>query len=353
MKYTRDEQNLIVMSSFGVTVGVKKLMPAMLKSFVNGDDESEQLLIKKGLGGVYNRIKASFFDPDYRKRTLEGLEERGIECTTLVTEDYPADLKQIEFPPLALFMKGRRGLLKNPLFGIVGSRHTAPNVLLQCEKFSKELSEHFTVVSGSAYGGDSAALEGAQGGAVSVLAYGFDYIDKSTNANLVKEVVKTGLIISEHYPTMPPRPYFFPARNRVLAGMCKGVLVISAGKKSGALITADYAAEYGRELFAFPYSLGISSGEGCNALIKKGAVLVQNSLDILQVFGLDLKPLPKVTLSADEQRAFSIIRRTGEVFVPAMADEMGLLPHQLIPILSSLEIKGLIARLGGNKYGVI
>lgn len=211
--------------------------------------------------------------------------------------------------------------------------------------------------SGDGYGGrrGQRAIEGAleSGRVISVLAHGFDYCYPAYNDRLVKTVEERGLLITEHTPQIAPKAYLFPVRNRIIAGLSEGTLVVSAGEKSGALITADYAVEYGRQLFVFPYNIGVASGAGCNSLIKKGGMLTENILDILSAFGLDFKEPEKQPLSEEEQRLFSLIGSSGEIFVPDAAEKLGRLPFQLIPLLTSLEVKGLIVRLGGNRYAVI
>lgn len=349
MNYTEEEQNLIILSSLNVPAGARRAVLTALKSFMGNFPECGSILIKNGYAGVYNKVRERFYSPVYRKEMLSGLEKRGVECVTLASQDYPEYLKNTPDPPLTLYLRGRRELLKRDMFSIVGSRRTAPYALEWCRRFSKDLSEHFVIVSGSAEGADTAALESAQN-PVSVLAFGFDSVGKVSNSVLLKKIEKTGLLVSEYYPTEKAQRYNFPMRNRIIAGLSKGTLVVSAAQKSGALITANYAAEYTRELFAFPYNLGVTSGEGCNQLIKKGASLVQKPLDILSVFGLDLKPLAKPGLTADEERVYKAVKESGETFVTALAQKLGTEPYKLIAVLSSLEIKGLLCRLGGNRY---
>lgn len=354
MKYTEEEQNLIILSSFSeIPHAARQSVLSALKSFAPDSAENNSYPIKSGADGVYNKVRANFYNAEYRQKVFEELEKRQVECVTLASEDYPELLKHIPDPPLTLFVKGRRELLRNRLFSIVGSRTTTVPALEQCKRFSKELSEQFTIVSGSAYGADSAALESANGRVISVLAFGFDSVGKVSNSQLIQKIAGAGLIISEYFPTVKPRTFYFPVRNRIIAGISKGTLIVSAGEKSGALITANCAAEYNREVFVFPYNIGVSSGEGCNALIKKGAALVQNPLDILLAFGLDLKPRTEKILSPQEQKVYSLIKDEGEVFVPVLAEKLGVQTFNLIPVLSLLEIKGLIVRLGGNRYSVI
>ena len=354
--YNQDELNLITLCSFEELTykmrfellgGLERKAP----DFVNFKDK----LIKSLSEGVYNKVRGRFFSEEYRRRILQSLQRRNIVCVTYFSENYPENLRQTPFPPIVLYCKGNVKLLNTRCFSVVGARITAPNVLAECKKISRELTQHFTVVTGMADGADSAAVEGAveNGKVISVLAYGFDYCYPAFNDRLIKSVEERGLLSTEHTPQIAPKAYLFPIRNRIIAGLSEGTLVVSAGNKSGALITADYAIEYGRHLFVFPYNIGVASGAGCNSLIKKGGMLTENILDILSAFGLDFIELEKPTLSEDEQKLFALICEAGEIFLPEAAEKLGKLPFQLIPLLTSLEVKGLIVRLGGNRYSAV
>lgn len=352
MIYTSEEQNLIVLAAIAeMNYNERSACLSALMSTTPDFAACKNLLIKRCGIGVYNKVKDSFYDPAFRKGVFAELDERGVECVTYFSPDYPEPLEHIPTPPIVLFLKGNRELLRNRCFSIVGSRRTTPASLIQCKNFAKEISSHFTVVSGSAQGADSAALEGAEGRAISVVAFGFDYLElRSTQ---LKCLSQKGLFLSEYYPTVAPQTFLYHARNRIIAGLSAGTLVVSAGEKSGAIITANYAADFGREVFAFPYNIGVSSGAGCNNLIKQGANLCCNPLDIFNAFGLDLKPSLVITLSEDEKRAYAAIKEYGEIFAQTLAQNLSVPPFKLIPILSSLEIKGLICRLGGNRYSII
>ena len=354
--YTKDELTLIALCSFEeLTYKTAFTLMHGLESKTPDFAKFEDMLIKSHSAGVYNKIKGRFFSEEYRARILQSLQRRKIVCVTYFSEDYPEYLRQTPFPPLVLYCKGNTSLLKTRCFSVVGSRVTTPAALTECKKISRDLTRHFTVVTGMADGADSAAIEGAleSGRVISVLAHGFDYCYPAYNDRLVKTVEERGLLITEHTPQIAPKAYLFPVRNRIIAGLSEGTLVVSAGEKSGALITADYAVEYGRQLFVFPYNIGVASGAGCNSLIKKGGQLTDNILDILSAFGLDFKEPEKQPLSEEEQRLFSLIGSSGEIFVPDAAEKLGRQPFQLIPLLTSLEVKGLIVRLGGNRYAVI
>ena len=311
----------------------------------------EQLLIKSLGGGVYNKIKALFRDGNYRLGVLEKLGKRGIKCVALGSSGYPALLAKTPAPPLVLYCTGRIELLKTDCFAIVGSRRTPAATLAACKKIAGELSSCMTVVTGIADGADSAAMRGAltTGNLICVLPGGHDCILPSANAGLLKEAEGKGLVISEWPPHTPVLRYMYTVRNRIIAGLSRGVLVAAAPKKSGALITASYAADYGRDVFAFPHSLGISSGEGSNEIIKNGAALCQNVLDILSAFGLEYKTEEK-TLTPQEESVITFLRQNGRSHIQAIASAAGLKVFQAVTILSSLEIKGLAARCGGNMY---
>lgn len=354
--YTDDERNLITLAYLdGLSYHAKHAMLSRLESSKPDFDKYESILIKTLPYGVYNKLRAQYFDADFRKEIFDGLERRGITCVTYFSEGYPESLKEIDTPPIVLFCKGDISLLKTRCFSIVGSRRTPPKTVADCKKISGEIATRFTVVTGIAEGADTAALEGAlsKGKAISVLAYGFDYAYPAVNAQLITRAANEGLIISEYPPETQPKAFYFPVRNRIIAGLSEGTLVVSAAKRSGALITADIAADCNRDVFAFPHSVGLTAGEGCNSLIKKGAYLAENILDIFGVYGLDFNTPQKKPLTDDERELYEAVCAAGEAFLPDLAEKLGKQPWQLIPVISSLEIKNLVVRLGGNRYSAV
>lgn len=353
--YTKDEENLIILS------GIDEIKDAAVRNLVLSQygkniEDIKKFLIKTLTDGVYNIVKQKFNDGQYRSRILDKLEKSGIKCVTYFSDDYPETLKNTDSPPPVLYCKGNTSLLKSNCFAVVGSRRSSANALALCRKISGELTEAFTVVTGIADGADSAALSGAlpSGKVISVLAGGFDNIYPSANRRLAQEVAEKGLLVSEYLPHIQAQKFNFPLRNRIIAGLSRGVLVVSAGQKSGALITADYALEYGREVFAFPYFPNTASGVGCNSLIKNGATLTENILDIFLSFGLDFKRSEKtVTLSELERAVLDEVKKSGTAFLPVIAEKLQLPAYRIIPVLTSLEIKGLVSKLGGNRYSAI
>lgn len=296
-------------------------------------------------------MEKSLSSPDYMRSLLQKYTEKGITCIAFSSPLYPEELRQIPEPPLVLYAKGDCGLLRGRRFAIVGSRRTPPAIMKLTERFSSELAAHFVIVTGLAEGGDAAAALGAleSGRLISVLAYGFDYVYPECNRNILAEAERRGLVLTEYLPDEKPRPYLFPARNRIIAGLCEGVLVVSGGAKSGTRITADYAYEYGKDVFAFPYAIGAAAGEGCNALIKDYAKLTDNLVDILSAFGINLTEAREVELSDAERAVFAVLRE-GEAHVAQIAERSGLKVYELPAILTALQMKKLIAPCGGNRY---
>ena len=354
--YSEKEIDIITFCALdGITNNIKYALLTELNKDIPDLSKFESGLIKSLTCGVYNKMKAQYHDKSFRKSVLEKLDKKGIYCVTKYSEYYPRLLKETCDPPLVLYCKGRVELLKTKCFAVVGSRRCPVKTVADTRKITSEISQVFTVVSGLAEGGDTAAVEGAlkTGKVICVLAYGFDHVYPAMNAQLLKRVESEGLVITEYPPDVAPKSYQFPVRNRIIAGMSLGTLVVSAAKRSGALITADVAQQYDREIFAFPHSIGAPAGEGCNALIKEGAHLTENILDILKPFGLDLTLPKKEELSGDELAVYDILCEEGEMFLPALADRLGKQVYQLLTVISKLELKGKVVRLGGNVFSAI
>lgn len=287
---------------------------------------------------------------------LSALEERDIFFVTIRSRDYPKNLMETPCPPLILYCKGNRALLQGDRFALVGSRRTLPWAQSLARKFAATLSKKFTLVTGLAEGGDAAAIEGALdagGSVISVLAYGFDFVYPASNADLLRRTIQNGLVVTEHRPEVKPQKYLFPARNRVIAGLVRGVLVVSGGLRSGTSITAGYAAEYGRDVFAFPYNPGITSGAGCNALLKSGAYPVDKTEDILEFYGMKTEEKALPALTTEEEKIYLYLSEHGEAHIEEISRDCGVPVYLLGGILSGLEVKECAARLGGNRYAAV
>lgn len=358
MKYTENEIELIIADSIKLLdYKQKKLLLASCNPTIADREKYLNGLIKSVGGGVYNKVKALFDDGKYRDEVLKDLQRRGIECVTYKSADYPLALKQIPVPPLALYVRGRRELLSTRLFAVVGSRRISASAAEECKRICAELSQHITIVSGVADGGDSAAVYGAltTGNVICVLPGGHDS-DCCRNAEMLKRVEREGLTLTEFTPETPVQRHTFTLRNRVMAGMTEGVLVTSAGERSGTLSTAGYANGYSREVFAFPYSLGVASGVGCNKLIKDGAALCDCADDVLFALGIESggKNTEKICdVDGDEAAVLNLLKEQGEMHAEKIAAALGLPLTDVVTACSMLEIKGLVVRTGGNSFEAI
>lgn len=355
MSYTKAESDIIIADSLKeLNYKQKKLLLASLNQSNKDRDKYADALIKICGVGLYNKVKSLFLDEKYRGGVLKDLHDRRVECSTVKSGDYPELLRHIPVPPLVLYMRGNCSLLSQTLFGVVGSRKTLSTANAECEKICSALSKKLVVVTGVADGADSAAVRGAlpSGNIICVLPCGHD-APSTGNPRCVKEVERVGLTISEFTPQTPAQRYTFLLRNRIIAGLCSGVLVVSAGIKSGALNTANYSADYSRDVFAFPYSLGIPSGEGCNALIKKGASLCENADDILSSLGLESAVEEVVELEPDEEQILNLLKNDGELHVEKIAAALNKKLFEINALCASLEIKGMVVKTGGNKYAAI
>lgn len=286
---------------------------------------------------------------------ISRMEEGGQFAVTILSDDYPESLKTVPDPPLVLFGAGRRELLQKRKFCIVGSRITPPYAEKQGKNFAADIARKFAVVTGLAEGGDSAAIAGAleSGNLICVLPTGLDECYPAAHASLKEEVRGKGLLLSEYPPEEKVKKYSFHERNRILAGLSEGVLVLSAGMRSGALITANRAADYGKDVFAFPYNIGVAQGAGCNELIKKGACLCTRSADILEYYGFTVEEKNEASLSREEERVLNVLRESGELHTAVIAERAEIKAYEAAATLSSLEIKGLVAKAGGNRYTIL
>lgn len=352
MNYGENEKFIIAADSLQeLNYKQKKLLLASINE-KNADRQKYSAALIKILGaGVYNKLRDKISDGEFRDKACLRLDKAGVGCVTIKSALYPVQLKNIPTPPLALYLRGNPALLKDEMFAVVGSRKTNAQSMQECIKICERLTEKLTVVTGVAAGADSAAAEGALPSRrlICVLPAGHSE-PSAANIKILRQVERDGLTLSEFPPEIPAQRYTFVLRNRVIAGLCRGVLVVSAAKKSGALSTASYAADYSREVFAFPYSLGVPSGEGCNALIKSGANLCDDVNDIFSALGLGAAEEKIVELDKDEEELLALLSENGEMHAEQIAEALGKKPYEVAAICSSLEIKALVARTGGNKY---
>ena len=215
----------------------------------------------------------------------EKMRESGAELIALPDARYPARLREIFDPPVALFVRGRAELLDSLMLGVVGTRRPTPYGVAVTERLSEDLAHAgLTIASGMARGIDTAAHRGAlaaSGSTIAVLGCGVDLVYPAENRKLAAEIAEKGLLISEFPMSSPAFPQNFPIRNRIISGMSLGVLVVEGAQYSGSSITARLALEQGREVFAVPGSIVPKMSWGPNLLIKQGAKLVQDWNDVV------------------------------------------------------------------------
>lgn len=294
------------------------------------------------------------------EKTMAALNKAGARVITLLDDEYPAELKTIFDPPPVLYYRGDFQAADQLAVAIVGARRATPYGREVASKFAGELARAgITVVSGLARGVDSAAHRGAlagKGRTLAVLGCGLDVTYPPENRRLYDEIASQGVVLSEFPLGTPPEARNFPRRNRIISGLSRAVLVVEAAVTSGSLITADFALEQGREVFAVPGPITSSQSIGTNNLIRQGARLVQKVADIIEELGWVSKPtkeepssLPELT--AAEERVYAcFVEGTGSIHIDELVCRSKLTVHEVTAILMMLELKGLVRQLAGKMF---
>ena len=287
-------------------------------------------------------------------------EQPGNRIITLADSDYPQALLKADDPPVLLYAKGRTELLNRPAIAIVGSRNATKQGEATADHFAATLSRAgLTVVSGLALGIDAAAHRGAlgmRGSTIAVIGTGADRIYPSRNEDLARQIADQGVIISDFPLGTPAVAANFPRRNRLIAGLGRGCLVVEAAERSGSLITARLAAEAGLEVFAIPGSIHSPLSKGCHKLIKQGAKLVECAQDILE----ELHPQAASTVSVAQTddrcdlkpEHAALLKALGHE--PATLDQLisrcGLAADAVLAMLTELNLDGVVTNLPGGRY---
>ncbi len=325
------------------------------------EDLSE--LLGQNLALKFNQFRNEF----NLEEELKKIEEKKITVLTREDKYFPKQLLQISDKPICLYVKGSiraydfdSPISKDYFFAIVGTRKPTSYGQQITRKFAKELSSSgFVIVSGLAIGVDSIAHQGALdelGRTIAFLGCGVDIVYPSTNKRLYEKIIENeGLIISEFPPGMTVLPGLFIARNRLISGLSRGVLVVEGAADSGALITARYAAEQGKEVFAPPSPITSEMSVAPNMLLKQGAKLVTAVEDIFEELNLKMAPIKKEKINKDlnkeEKAIFDIL-----TIEPRAADELAINTEMkinlVLQVLSTLEVKGIIEKNSEGKYQV-
>ncbi len=291
---------------------------------------------------------------------LERLENEGINPVSFEESAYPSSLRNIYNPPLLLYFQGNMDCVKKICLAVVGSRAASDYGRTTARKLGHQLATRgISVVSGMARGIDTEAHRGtldARGKTIAVLGSGLNIIYPRSNKRLFHEIIEQGVVISEFPLDTNPEPGNFPMRNRIISGISRGVVVVEARAKSGALITADYALEQGRDVFAVPGPINRESSMGANNLIKQGAKLITGVEDIIEEY-YDIT-IPEKELPLQEQLLF--LDEQEKVVVNCLAEDpllfddiiasTGFSIGELSRLLLKLELAGIVKSLPGNYY---
>jgi DNA processing protein len=288
------------------------------------------------------------------QRWLAGGDDRHV--LTLDHPAWPPALLQSPDPPLQLYVQGDPTCLSAPSVAIVGSRHPSPqgadNALQIAERLGQE---GWLVDTGLAHGIDAAAHEGALGAGAKTIAFmgtGPDIVYPSRHRALARRIAAQGALVTEHAPGTPPLPEHFPQRNRLIAGLTQGTLVVEAALRSGSLITARLANEAGRDVWAVPGSIHAQQSQGCHALIKQGAKLVECPEDVLEELRMPGTPAQARLALDDDAPADPLLQALGDdpVTLDALLARTGWPTAELSARLLELELDGRVARLPGGLY---
>ena len=283
----------------------------------------------------------------------------GVHLVSYRDEEYPVLLAQIYDPPPLLFVQGELTRDDDLAVALVGTRKASPYGLKTARRLARDLAQRgFTIVSGLALGVDGEAHEGALeagGRSVGVMATGADITYPSEHSSLRERLAPSGAVLTELAFGSRPTRYAFPARNRLVSGLCLGTIVVEAPLKSGALLTAHHALDQGREVFAVPGNVEDPLARGCHQLLKEGAHLVENAEDVVEGLGLMLTAVPsrpqrpQAELSQEEQQVYDTLGAQPRR-VDQMVEATGLGAAQVGATLMLLEVKGLARRFAGGAY---
>lgn len=286
------------------------------------------------------------------------IESQGIKILTWKDQAYPQRLKEIEQPPPVLYVRG--DYLPDDLYAvaIVGTRRVTPYGRQITEELSSYLASNgITVVSGLARGVDAIAHQTAVkagGRTIGVLGSGVDKIYPPEHRSLAQQMIEQGAIVSDYAPGTPPDASNFPPRNRIISGLSLAVVVVEAGETSGALITAEFAAEQGREIFAVPGSILAPQSKGTNKLIQKGALPLLSINDLMQALNLtrmgEHKAARKIIAADETERRVMSILGAEPLHVDEIRNQTELPIEKVSATLALMELKGMVRQVGGMNY---
>jgi len=312
--------------------------------------------------GFNEKIIEALQKPDWAAvdQDLEWLSLPDNYILTLEDAAFPSQLKEISNPPPVLFVKGNPQLLAEPQIAMVGSRNPSAMGIRTAVEFAQALAEAgLTITSGMALGIDAASHQGAinvNGRTIAIAGTGLDRVYPACHKQLATQIAERGALVSEFPPGTIAKPHHFPRRNRIISGLCMGLLVVEAAQQSGSLITARLALDQNREVFAIPGSIHNPLARGCNALIRQGAKLVETVQDILEELGqynqLHKNVVPEINqtvLDLEQQKLLNLID-FNPTSVDTLVQESGWPVEVVSSMLLVLELQGYITAAAGGSY---
>jgi DNA processing protein len=327
-----------------------------------------QLMKTDGIGENVARNIVRFDNWQFVDDILRKTEKCGSRLVSFDDSHYPELLRHIYDPPLVLWLKGDPDALNKHGIGVVGTRRPGKYGLEQTAVWSQHLSQNgLCINSGLAYGVDAAAHQAALdagGTTVAVLGSGIDVIYPARNSRLAAKMMENGgAVITEYPPGTPPDAVNFPGRNRIVSGMSHGILVIETGIKGGSMITARYALDQNREVFAIPHALGKRGGEGCNYLIRTGqGKLVQSLSDIFDEISLNLPGSDKssaavktksawkeMDLKEDQKRICELLEAQ-QMHIDQISERLEIPGYRILPVILEMELMGIIKQRAGRYF---
>jgi DNA processing protein len=315
-----------------------------------------------GIGPKLAQQITKFKDFDTVEKELLFIEKHKIQALTYLDDQFPQRMKDLEDAPPLLFYKGTANMNVDKIIAVVGTRNASSYGKKVCERIIDELTEYkVTIVSGLAFGIDHCAHKAALNKGlptIAVLGHGLNTVYPYQHRALAIEMLSNGGLLTEYWSGTKPEKGNFPERNRIVAGITDGVLVIESGIKGGALITADIAISYNRDVFAVPGRTEDEMSSGCNKFIKiNRAILAENAADIAYQLGWNIKYKPKVKknidttgLNENEKILVEILKESDKTHVDKISNALNLHHSDLSLILLDMEFRGYISALPGNFY---
>jgi DNA processing protein len=319
------------------------------------------------IAGLSERVVSRLADESFipTGEQLQFLRSAGVRVVPRDADDYPRNLREIPDPPAVLFVRGRMDEKDRFAVGLVGSRRSTPYGRSVTARLARDLcAAGITVVSGGALGIDAVAHKAAvdaHGRTLVVLGCGLDIEYPRENQSIFEQVLTQdqGALVTEFPLGTAPEPWRFPLRNRIISGLSMGVVVVEAGEQSGALLTATAAAEQGRDVMAVPGNVDRESSRGTNALIRDGAILIENAQDVLRALGILVLEPPKSASSGTtkigpdlpdgQKRLLEHLSLTPK-HIDALAADVRMSPPDVSVQMTFLELTGLVRRLPGNCF---